>query len=390
MIKLEIPSDVQKILNILSSAGYEAWCVGGCVRDALLSHTPTDYDIASSADPEAVMRLFEKVIPTGIKHGTVTVVINSVLYEVTKYRTDGKYTDHRHPDRVEFTDNFEDDLARRDFTVNAMGYNPKYGLFDPFCGMSDLKNGIIRTVGDPEKRFSEDALRILRAIRFCATLGFKIEEKTLSAIKTSAYTLENISAERVLIELKKTLASENPQILSVITDNGGLEKFGICGQTDLSALKKADNIFELRFAALVKLCGADIHRCCELLRLSTKEKNASIAYFTVLSQEEPSIENIKPLAAHVGYENLCRAVNTYGYVFEKDVTDIKKQIEKAALYCEPYCVKMLALSGEDIKNMGFSGEKIGFLQKQMLKQVLKKPNLNNREDLLKIIENNHK
>ena len=170
-----VPRDVKFIIEKIESLGYEAWCVGGAVRDTLLEKTPEDYDIATSMPPELIQNCFEKTVPTGIKHGTVTVIIGNKPYEVTRFRIDGEYLDHRKPESVEFTNDFALDLSRRDFTINAIGYNESQGIMDPFGGENDLKNKIIRTVGNPEKRFKEDALRILRAVRFSAVLGFEIE-----------------------------------------------------------------------------------------------------------------------------------------------------------------------------------------------------------------------
>ncbi|MBQ2421235.1 MAG: hypothetical protein II284_07560 [Clostridia bacterium] len=178
-----VPAFVGEVIDKIEQNGYEAWLVGGCVRDTLMGETPKDYDLASSAPCEEICRIFERVIETGIKHGTVTVMIDNSPIEVTRYRIDGEYADHRRPDKVEFTPDFKADLSRRDFTVNAIGYSPKRGIIDPFGGEADIKAKILRTVGDPEKRFDEDALRIMRAVRFASTLGFKIEENTLASAK---------------------------------------------------------------------------------------------------------------------------------------------------------------------------------------------------------------
>ena len=175
---INIPNNVQFIIDTFYNNNYEAFMVGGCVRDCLLGLTPKDYDITTSALPNITESLFEKTIPTGIKHGTVTVVLDNENLEVTTYRTEGNYLDNRHPESVEFVSNIKEDLSRRDFTVNALAYNHKEGLIDYFNGIDDIKNKIIKAVGDPNKRFQEDALRMLRAIRFSCQLGFKIDELT--------------------------------------------------------------------------------------------------------------------------------------------------------------------------------------------------------------------
>ena len=205
MIKL--PANVLLAISMLEKAGYEAFAVGGAVRDSLLGKDASDFDITTSAFPQETKKVFEgfNVIETGIKHGTVTVMFEGEPLEITTYRIDGEYEDNRHPSKVTFTRNVEDDLARRDFTINAMAYNPVRGLVDPFGGGDDLKKGIIRTVGDGEKRFSEDALRILRCIRFASVLGFDIEEKTAESAKKMVSLLDNVSAERIFVELKKLI-----------------------------------------------------------------------------------------------------------------------------------------------------------------------------------------
>lgn len=203
-----LPKNVSYIISKLEQAGFEAYAVGGCVRDTLLDRKPQDWDITTSAKPLQIKELFKKTIDTGIQHGTVTVMLDHVGYEVTTYRIDGEYEDNRHPKKVEFTDNLKLDLERRDFTINAMAYNDNRGLVDEFWGIKDLKDGIIRCVGDAGQRFDEDALRMLRAVRFAGQLGFDIEEKTKKAIVERASHLENISAERIRVELTKLLVSK--------------------------------------------------------------------------------------------------------------------------------------------------------------------------------------
>ena len=188
---INIPNNVQFIIDTFYNNNYEAFMVGGCVRDCLLGLTPKDYDITTSALPNITESLFERTIPTGIKHGTVTVILNNENLEVTTYRTEGNYLDNRHPESVEFVSNIKEDLSRRDFTVNALAYNNKEGLIDYFNGIDDIKNKIIKAVGDPNKRFQEDALRMLRAIRFSCQLGFKIDDSTYAAIKSNYKLIKN-------------------------------------------------------------------------------------------------------------------------------------------------------------------------------------------------------
>ena len=220
MIKIQIPADVAWILGKMRSAGFEAYAVGGCVRDALLGKEPNDWDITTSAKPEETKRIFPKTIDTGIQHGTVTVMKNHVGYEITTYRIDGTYADGRHPDSVEFTSDLKEDLRRRDFTINAMAYSEETGIVDEFGGMDDLKNHVIRCVGNAMERFTEDALRILRAVRFSAQLGFEIEEETWNALSVIAPNLKNVSAERIQVELTKTLLSAHPENLLMVKETG--------------------------------------------------------------------------------------------------------------------------------------------------------------------------
>lgn len=239
---IQIPEDVKYILEKLNNAGYEAYSVGGCVRDSILGRTPDDWDITTSAKPEETKALFPKTIDTGIQHGTVTVMRNQVGYEVTTYRIDGEYEDSRHPKEVIFTADLLEDLKRRDFTINAMAYNhlaeneseddtettrdnSKSGLVDAFGGIEDIENKIIRCVGNPIHRFEEDALRMMRAVRFSAQLGYVIEEETKKAIKVLAGNLANISAERIQVELVKLLVSDHPDYLRTAYETGMTKVF---------------------------------------------------------------------------------------------------------------------------------------------------------------------
>ena len=215
-----LPEKVSRILEVLAGAGYEAYAVGGCVRDAILGRVPGDWDITTNALPEEVKRLFRRTVDTGIQHGTVTVMLGAEGFEVTTYRQDGDYSDHRHPDGVVFTTSLAEDLKRRDFTINAMAYRPDTGLVDLFGGQEDLKRKVIRCVGDPRERFDEDALRIMRALRFSAQLGFKLDPKTREAIREFAPRLQLISRERIREELLKLLVSPHPDRLLDLAECG--------------------------------------------------------------------------------------------------------------------------------------------------------------------------
>ena len=206
-----IPKKAEWIIRELMAHGFEAYAVGGCVRDSILGRVPGDWDITTSARPEQVKQIFHRTVDTGIEHGTVTVLMDKDAYEVTTYRVDGEYEDHRHPKEVTFTASLEEDLKRRDFTINAMAYNPETGLVDIFEGMQDLERKVIRCVGDPRERFDEDALRILRAIRFSAQLGFEIDAATKEAMTEKAETLKDVSAERIRVDLVKLITSAHPE-----------------------------------------------------------------------------------------------------------------------------------------------------------------------------------
>ncbi len=231
-----LPEKVNTIIKTLKNAGFEAYAVGGCVRDLILNRRPNDWDITTNAVPAEVKKLFRRTFDTGIEHGTVTVMLGEDHFEVTTYRLDGKYSDLRHPDEVRFTGSLTEDLKRRDFTVNALAYNEEDGLRDEFGGREDLKNGVIRAVGNAKERFSEDALRILRAFRFAAQLDFSIEEETLRAAKELKGNLKAVSAERIMTEFTKLLCSGHPELIRSLYETGITEiilpEADICFKTD--------------------------------------------------------------------------------------------------------------------------------------------------------------
>lgn len=219
-MRIRLPRKVEDIIEKIQAAGFEAYAVGGCVRDSVLGREPDDWDITTSAKPEEVKRLFDRTVDTGIQHGTVTVMSGREGFEVTTYRIDGKYEDSRHPKDVTFTANLKEDLRRRDFTINAMAYNTKDGLIDLYEGMQDIERGLIRCVGDAGERFTEDALRMMRAVRFSAQLGYTIEENTKAAIRELAPTIRKISAERIQVELVKLMISDHPDYIRTAYETG--------------------------------------------------------------------------------------------------------------------------------------------------------------------------
>ena len=384
MIKFTLPNEVSEIIQRVESAGFEIWCVGGCVRDMLRGISPDDYDLCSNAAPEDIMRLFEKTVPTGIKHGTVTVILNGVAFEITRYRIDGEYTDSRRPDSVCFTSDIRKDLERRDFTMNAIAYHPQRGIFDPFSGAEDIKKRIIRTVGNPEVRFSEDALRILRAVRFSAVTGFSIESETENAVKLMAEKLSLVSRERIRVETVKTLRSPKPSALQPLIDNGGFRHLGF-ENADISVL---DSIFAdalLRFAALCFICGMDAESAAKAFRFSNGEISKICGFGEIFSSAKPDIPLFKSYIPLLGYCGARLSAEAHGILYKQDNSDILEALEKAEQNNEPYCLKMLSLKGKDIMELGFRGEKIGEIQKMLLDEVLKNPSLNTKEKLSQLI-----
>ena len=263
---IDLPQNVDKIITTLQQNGFEAYAVGGCVRDSILGRIPGDWDITTSAMPEETKSLFQKTFDTGIEHGTITILLDGEGYEVTTYRIDGEYEDSRHPKEVTFTRCLEEDLLRRDFTINAMAYNHKDGLVDLFGGVEDLKRRVIRCVGDAYARFSEDALRIMRGVRFAAQLGFDIEEETRNGMKELAHTLKNISAERIQVELVKTMISPNPTLLSVAYELGITKQF--LPEFDQMMMTKQENPHHKYTVGEHTLCALDNVRNDKVLRLT--------------------------------------------------------------------------------------------------------------------------
>ena len=288
-MKLTLDPGAAALLNALHAAGYAAYAVGGCVRDSLLGRTAHDWDLCTSALPQQVMELFgaEQCIPTGLQHGTVTIKYGGQLYETTTFRTEGSYTDGRHPDAVQFVPEVREDLARRDFTINAMAYNEAEGLVDPFGGQKDLQNGLLRAVGEPQQRFTEDALRILRLYRFAARFGFALDAATARAARQLASHLDCISAERIQEELAKLLAAPQPgaylepAVLAVVLPELTPEALA-AAKPVVDACPAGEENLPVRWAALLGALGeADTRRVLKRLRCS----NACIEETAVLVRE---------------------------------------------------------------------------------------------------------
>ena len=337
MITIDIPADVRYIIEKLRTAGYEAYAVGGCVRDSLLGKIPKDWDITTSALPEEVKQIFTRTIDTGIKHGTVTVLLNGTGYEVTTYRIDGEYLDGRHPEEVSFTSKLDEDLKRRDFTINAFVYNEAEGVKDLFGGLDDLKNGIIRCVGDPIQRFGEDALRILRAVRFAAVLNFKIEKGTYEAAEKLAGNLSKVSAERIKAELEKTLASDNPDHIGILHDMG-IDRVilkELAGIKDmkplLRSLKRSKAEASVRWAVLCYYIKRDsvhdtvsVKRILSGLKFDNKTSDKIILF---LNTFEKYIEDVDRCKQDEDYRVFCRRIlGNIGEEYIYDFADFCKAI----------------------------------------------------------------
>lgn len=388
-MKIELPLYVTECINKLKNEGFEAYCVGGAVRDLLLGITPFDYDITTSATPEKVMELFPKNIPTGLKHGTVTVLTSGGNIEITTYRVDGEYTDSRHPQNVNFTDDIMGDLSRRDFTVNAIAFDGEKfkSVEDSF---EDLENKIIRAVGDPKKRFTEDALRIIRCFRFSAALQFEIEEKTLAAALEDKNALQYVSAERIDVELKKTLLSTAPIMANAMFNNGMLESFGInMGELPewFNKLPKSEGI---RFAAAIYLLKCDPTEVSFKLKHSNKlSKEISFAYEMFCKPASKSRPEIKKLLGAIDPEYLKEIFKALEVIFSLDAKALCSTLDDIINSGEPYTLKMLSIDGDDLKKLGYSGTKIGEQLKNLLSLVIQSPDQNKKELLMAISKKAH-
>ena len=436
-MKFEISDGAERVLRKLAGAGYKAYIAGGAVRDIIMGKVPHDYDIATQASPEDVKRIFAKTIDTGIKHGTVTVVENKVGYEITTFRRDGDYVDGRHPLDVEYVTNPRTDCLRRDFTINAMMYNPDTGILDFFCGQRDIRYKIIRCVGNPEQRFREDALRMLRAVRFKAQLGFKIEEKTAQAIKKCAVLIKKVSRERILDELNKILLSDNPDAFRDLHELGVLKfilpeldacfyqmqrnKYHIydVGEHIMHTVSNTPNDLTLRWAALLHDTGKP---CCPstdangVIHFYGHHRESRRIAVDVLYRLHMDSDTIKDVALLVENHDFRVEANftavkrmmskTGAELFEKllilqraDNTaknpdllpdklrkidgglDIYRQVIASK---QPYRISDLVVNGRDLMEKGYrQGREIGDALKALLDEVIIKPELNNRQYLLK-------
>ena len=435
-IKINIPKDVEYIINELEKNNFEGYVVGGCVRDSLLSRKPKDWDITTNAKPDEVVELFSdhSVIPTGIKHGTVTVVINDIEYEITTYRSESIYSDGRHPDKVEFVNSIKEDLSRRDFTINAMAYNSSMGLVDYFNGINDLNKKIIRCVGNPFDRFNEDKLRAMRAVRFSAQLGFKIEEKTKQAIMNLEGNLSGVSMERVRDEFNKILTSDSSKVNTLymtwltdyfipefnrmeINQNNPYHNLNLLDHTFL-----ATNLIENEIHFKLTMLLHDIGK----LETETKDENGISHYYNhaifsaekakkILTTMKYDNETINKVLTLIKYHDctlesnnsIKKILNKIGEELLKDLIKVKWAdiLAQNVIYAKDRLVKLikvesyindiiarnecfslkdLKVNGKDlIRELDLkSGKQIGEILNYLLDKVLENPELNIKETLI--------
>lgn len=437
-MRIQLPGKVNRIIDVLMAAGFEAYAVGGCVRDSVLGRSPNDWDITTSARPAEVKDIFPRTIDTGIKHGTVTVMLDKEGFEVTTYRIDGEYEDSRHPKKVTFTACLEEDLKRRDFTINAMAYNEQDGLVDIFGGMQDIQQGVIRCVGDPQERFMEDALRMLRAVRFSAQLGYQIEEGTKDAIRKLAPNLKLISAERIQTELVKLVVSPHPDYLRVAYETGItkqiLPEFDLCMETDqnnphhcynvgehiLHAMQAIEPDKALRLGMLFHDIGKPQTLTIDEAGITHNKGHAKVGEKMTrdilhrLKFDNDTLDKVLKIVRYHDQEiglnesSVRRAANRMGedffpMLFAVQRADVQAQsdymrtekLEKLAYIKELYegicrrqeclSLKDLAVTGSDLIALGMPpGKEMGMVLHELLELVLDEPKRNTREELLQI------
>lgn len=436
-MKINMPLKVEKIINKLEQCGYEAYAVGGCIRDSLLGRTPSDWDITTSALPDEVMQCFERTYATGIEHGTITVLLEDEAYEITTFRTEEGYTDFRRPDKVNFVRSLREDLKRRDFTINAMAYNKNAGLVDLFNGMEDMNNGIIRAVGDPIERFSEDALRILRAVRFAARLGFTMEKETSNGIAKCAPLISKISRERIREELSGILMSPNPDYVLKLEESGVLKfilpELSKCFETPqnnpyhifnvgmhiMETLKSSPPDLFIRWAMLLHDTGKAYTRTTDSknidhfyghdkvsLRIAERimneykfdnERRKKVMLLVQMhdSKIQPQENAVRRILNKIGEENLrlllkVKRADNMGKNLKKsfkDITELEKVEEVLdSVIQKNQCTSLrtLEIDGSSLMSLGIpKGPVIGRILNELLEKVIEKPELNNRTDLTK-------
>jgi tRNA nucleotidyltransferase (CCA-adding enzyme) len=436
--KIELPEDVSFIISELSNKGFEAYAVGGCIRDVLLNKKPKDWDIATNALTSQVKEIFPKSIDTGINHGTVTIILNKINYEITTFREEGKYSDRRRPDKVFFTESLKTDLSRRDFTINAMAFNPNIGIVDLFDGISDIKNKIIKTVGKPEDRFSEDALRMLRAVRFSAQLNFQIDAETSKGIISNSKNIDKISVERIRSELEKIVISDYPSKVKELYRLGLMDRIlpelSKCFETLQNhpyhiynvgdhIVKSIENIESspfLRWTMLFHDIGkaycrttddkgidhfynhGDISvRIAQVIMKRLKFDNKTMDKVSLLVKNHDLL--LKHSESAIRKATLLLGIDCMYDLFkvmkadkcaqnprflEKSNLEIKKiENEFETSLKNNHCMskKELNINGDNLKELGITdGREIGMIMKILLDMVIESPELNKREELLEL------
>ncbi len=403
-----IPDSILPILTEIESANHQAYVVGGCVRDSLMGKVPSDWDITTSAEPCEIQNIFcnRTVIPTGIKHGTVTVLAGNSPIEITTFRIDGKYADNRRPDSVIFSKTLAEDLKRRDFTINAMAFNPKTGIVDLFGGQEDLKSKIIRTVGVPSERFSEDALRIMRAIRFSAVLGFDIEKETSTAMFDLRHLLSNIASERITSELNKIFLSQNAsRVLAEFFPIFSPRVFGVeISFADIDAFESLNSCsFSLspRLATFL-ICSAKV--------LNIPATETAELFFNALKFDSKTIRDCRAILENIETEisferiPLRKQISFMGFELVQNLIEVQSALNAKAssnlhkakdmfgsIKEEKDCchIKSLALSGLDLMSaFGFSGKDIGKALDFLLDAVINEKCKNKKAELIEYLKNN--
>lgn len=390
MNAISIPENAGHIINELEKNGYEAYAVGGCVRDSILGRVPEDWDIATSATPQQVKSIFSRTYDTGIEHGTVTVLIEKTGYEVTTYRIDGGYRDNRHPTEVSFTDDLSEDLLRRDFTMNAIAYHPTRGWRDPFNGIGDINSGVIRGVGNPELRFKEDALRMLRAVRFSVQLGFEVEPVTMRALKSCSGLIKNISAERINQELVKLLCSSYTGKAPLLWESG------------LMAHILPDITDAGRICALLEKCPPDekilrlaaffSHMPEQRLKAALKQlrfDNASLRLIcaAVSGAELPLPRSLPDMRRFMGGNGLENARNIIALkkIYGENVGGAEAMYSQIRNAGDCLTISGLALGGRDLAELGAeSGPSMGAILSSLLNDVHNNPELNTKASLTRL------